>query len=396
MPSTIYGIDTTNLYTVNPTNGKWSLVAPLTGFNNVADLAIGLVWNTTDSTMYLTTSTSSGTLVPKIYIVNLANGNLTFVTNIGAAHNTLQATRGLAYDTMLNKCYAVRQGDGNISINATYILDLSTGSLTQIDSPASEGILRHMALAYQTSTGNVFGLSTPTTTGGSMYNVNISTGVWSLIGSILETGTARALTYDPASGIFYGSSFTTTGSIYHNTYTVNIGTGAWTVLGDTVNSLNPQAMAVVPATIICVRDSTLVSTARGRLPIAEVRTGDQVLDCCGQLQPVFTNLCSGSSSDLILIRRGAFGNQQPSEDLYIRAGHPLLINGREIEPQHLVDGHNIVEVSLQEPVRLHTLCTANRTFIDMQGLLVGTWSQAALENFVENDSRGQFLSVGKQ
>jgi hypothetical protein len=177
--------------------------------------------------------------------------------------------------------------------------------------------------------------------------------------------------------------------------------GQPTALFDMPQNLQPNPAPIVvtwafQVAAICVRDTTLVSTTRGRIPIAEVHTGDRVLDCRGQLQPVLTNLFSGSSAELVLIKRGALGQQQPSEDLYIRKGHPLLVNGREIEPEHLIDGHNVVEVQLDEPARLYTLCTANRTFVDMQGLLVGTWSEAALENFSENDNVGKAISFVKQ
>jgi len=146
----------------------------------------------------------------------------------------------------------------------------------------------------------------------------------------------------------------------------------------------------------CLRDDTLFRTPGGAVAISALRTGDLVFDHRGQLQPLVSNIALGSSKAFVRIQRGALGSDTPSEDLYIRAGHPVLVGGQELPCEWLVDGQRVDEVELEKPARIYTLCTESRTFVDMQGVLVGTWSQAAFDNFVAGDRAGLRLTFEKQ
>lgn len=149
-------------------------------------------------------------------------------------------------------------------------------------------------------------------------------------------------------------------------------------------------------TLVCVRGDTLVQTPRGQVAIADLCEGDFVIDHRGQAQRITHNLKTGSTEDFVKIKRGALGKEQPSADLYIRHGHPVLVDGKEVLCEQLIDGGLAESVKLEKPANLYTLCTGSRTFVEMQGIQVGTWSEAAMENFVQNDRVGQGLKLNKQ
>jgi len=157
-----------------------------------------------------------------------------------------------------------------------------------------------------------------------------------------------------------------------------------------------SADTIVVQGIICVHEETLVKTPSGAKRIAEIQAGERCYDARGQVQRVERNLCSGATKKYVQIRRGALGKQLPSRDLLIARGHPLLLNGKEVPCEELIDGHMIQEIELEQPARLFTLCTEGRNFVDMQGLLVGTWSNDSLENFKQNDGFGSHLRLTEQ
>jgi len=144
--------------------------------------------------------------------------------------------------------------------------------------------------------------------------------------------------------------------------------------------------------VICLREDTLVKSGRGAVPICELRAGDEVYDARGRAERVERNIMSGSSREFVRIKRGAFGVEQPSAELFIKRGHPVLLAGQEVPCEQLIDGQLVDEVVLEKSARIYSLCTQRRTFVDMQGLHVGTWAEEAFDNFVQNDDSGRRLA----
>lgn len=138
--------------------------------------------------------------------------------------------------------------------------------------------------------------------------------------------------------------------------------------------------------VICVLGDTLVLTPNGYKDIASLESGDLIINAKQQTEPILHNVVSGKSSSFICIQKGSLGEKIPMADLYIREGHPILLSGREIDCGELLDGHFTKRVTLEKPAQIYTLCTETRTFVNMQGVMVGTWSRDAIDNFVENDA----------
>jgi hypothetical protein len=112
--------------------------------------------------------------------------------------------------------------------------------------------------------------------------------------------------------------------------------------------------------------------------------------------PIKRTVSTGKSSRFVKISAGALGAGCPAEDLLLTRGHPVLAGGKEIECEKLLNGSTITEVQLSRPAKIYTLATERRSFVRMQGLPVGTWSEAALENMLLNDARAQRLAVEYQ
>jgi hypothetical protein len=116
-------------------------------------------------------------------------------------------------------------------------------------------------------------------------------------------------------------------------------------------------------------------------PISEVRAGDIVFTNKGKPVPVLYNMRFLSSDNFIRIRKGALSapgtNEIPTNDILIRKGHPILYNGREVNPSRLVGKLEGVEkVILDEPVHVWSLCTQERMFVLAEGVPIGTWASA--------------------
>jgi len=142
---------------------------------------------------------------------------------------------------------------------------------------------------------------------------------------------------------------------------------------------------VIPVTISqncpCVRSDATVQLADGTCKaIADLSEEDMLVDYRGA--PVALCRCvrmPGKSVEFVCLERDALAPAQPSEDLYIRAGHPVLYEWCEIPVEQLVHCVPGVSEALCEPAPVYTLVTQERTFVQIQGVSVGTWSAAAWE-----------------
>jgi len=139
----------------------------------------------------------------------------------------------------------------------------------------------------------------------------------------------------------------------------------------------------------CVAEGTLVELANGyNLAIEKLRPGHLLRDHNGRT--VRLNACiriDQPVSTLIELESGSLARSSPCVPLRIRQGHPLLIKGKEVLPEELLGVPGVKEVRLPRPVHVYTLLTERRTFVQMQGVSVGTWSEMAWQNFADNDSR---------
>lgn len=157
------------------------------------------------------------------------------------------------------------------------------------------------------------------------------------------------------------------------------GTGSAT-LGDTT-SWGAILLALRPAAPICVIGETQVLTPNGYVQIKDLKSGDFAIDSNGNPVQILYNIKGGSSHHFIKIEKNAIGNQQPNQDLYITAQHPLLIDGEERSCENLIDNKLITKLKLDHPKQLYSLCTKERLYVVMNGVNVCSWSDQEFKDF---------------
>lgn len=129
--------------------------------------------------------------------------------------------------------------------------------------------------------------------------------------------------------------------------------------------------------IPCLHENTLVPTfVKGKVimrPINTLRANDTVVGLNNVPIKLVNNARFSSSDTFIKIAKDALGPNTPSDDLFIRKGHPILHNGKEILPESLLKKNkDITQITLpKRPV--WSLCTKGRLFVLMQGVPVCTW-----------------------
>lgn len=383
--STIYGLAASLgqdylLCTVNPLTGAWTpLGVPIT-LSPPAPLfvPVGLMWNPDTSIMYLTATDAINGPTTNLYILDLNTHVATFQVVIDQTTQISNGfIKGLSYDNVNNEVYCISVRDVNASLNTTYLLDLSTGDLTLLGSPPFDDATHSSTLFNGT---DLFGLAVDESNSYQMYTVNIGDGTWTPTSS--ETGyvpvsemisgdpRGDATTFDPSTNTAYGAITIDVEGVQVITTVIDLPSGAWLALGPT-GIVNPQAMTVVET--ICVAGQTQVELANGQQKsISEIQEGDLVVDFKGRAVRVERNVMSGHASQFIRIPKSAF---DASDDVLIRRGHPLLANGKFKVPCEALIGQNgVEEVQLDEMQSIFTLITERETFVQMNGIAVGTWS----------------------
>jgi len=74
--------------------------------------------------------------------------------------------------------------------------------------------------------------------------------------------------------------------------------------------------------------------------------------------------------DFVLIGKDALGTNIPKHDTMLTTGHPVVINGIEVDCHDLINGSTIRPVVLDMPVHVYNLCTADRVGFVAHGLEV--------------------------
>lgn len=132
----------------------------------------------------------------------------------------------------------------------------------------------------------------------------------------------------------------------------------------------------------CVSEECPVATQRGWIRAGDVRSGDRVFVNSTDSVVVHHNVqFTVPAIEFIEIK------SEPA-NLLIKGNHPILENGHEVLAQ---DCKNATLVRLASPKRICTIVTENREFVNIAGQMVATWSEAAFQNFVQHDQKGQNL-----
>ena len=103
----------------------------------------------------------------------------------------------------------------------------------------------------------------------------------------------------------------------------------------------------------CFREGTLVRTIAGERPIEAIAEGDQLPTRFGEIARVIRRHELGPADRAILITRSALGPDCPARDLYLSAGHSLLIDGYLIAAGNLINDRTILRLPPDEAEYFH-------------------------------------------
>jgi len=135
----------------------------------------------------------------------------------------------------------------------------------------------------------------------------------------------------------------------------------------------------------CLHKSTLVTVLPSldakkteEKSISNVKAGDLVYNHKGKVIKILHNIRFAKTDSFIKIEKGSLGSNMPSDDLLIRDRHPILVNGKIVEPRRLLGKNDKVTKVLLDKSEVYSLCTQEKMFVMMQGVPVKTWSYSDL------------------
>lgn len=134
--------------------------------------------------------------------------------------------------------------------------------------------------------------------------------------------------------------------------------------------------------IACVYGDTQVHVPGGFVEISKLLPNTVVIDSnYKEVNTLYTiKFCPTNS--YIKISKDALAPNSPSKDLFIKNGHPILLNGKEVHPETLINGTTIVKAEM-ETTPCYSLCTKDRIYVYMNNVAVCTWSEVDFKEFVE-------------
>lgn len=154
------------------------------------------------------------------------------------------------------------------------------------------------------------------------------------------------------------------------------------------------AICIVPAACVCVAEGTLIQTTRGTCPIERLNPGTIVPTFDGNMDVVRQVIRNKAiPSQLIQCETNCFSQNNPMDILLITPTHPMLIKGSEVNGRQLIDSgvQGVSLVKNLDRIPVYTVITDRRAFISMNGVYIGTWSEASWNNFRDNDCAAQYM-----
>lgn len=136
--------------------------------------------------------------------------------------------------------------------------------------------------------------------------------------------------------------------------------------------------------VVCLHPETLVATMSEKsgiseMPIKDINRGMRVINHKNKPIEVLHNIFFPTKvSKFVKVPKDCLGTNVPSEDLYIRKEHPIMYKGRVDTAMRIAKKFKIVgieEIEMNEASTPYTLCTKEKSFIKMNGVLVAAWSE---------------------
>jgi len=155
--------------------------------------------------------------------------------------------------------------------------------------------------------------------------------------------------------------------------------------------------AIFGLQVPCYAKGTKILTSRGYIPVEDLSKYDMVISngsirngkCISgfRVQPIlwkghFTARGLDNNSKPICIKKNAFGVNKPFEDLYVSPGHSILVSGKMINADLLINGTTIYRVDDCDEVTYYHVELYQHSAIVANGI--------AAESYKESDNRTMF------
>ncbi len=153
---------------------------------------------------------------------------------------------------------------------------------------------------------------------------------------------------------------------------------------------------LVEESSLCFVQGTRILTARGEVPIEDLRTEDKVITVNGGAEKVKWvgrraydgRFIAGNHLMLpVCIKAGALAPDVPRRDLFVSPGHALYIDGVLIPAWRLVNGASIVQASAIDRVSYFHVELENHDVIFAEG--------APAETYLDEHARSQFANAAE-
>lgn len=151
---------------------------------------------------------------------------------------------------------------------------------------------------------------------------------------------------------------------------ITLGIGEYTIF----NALTGQFDSITN-NVCCIAGNSKVKTNIGYISIENIKTSDNIILYDYNNNPVklIYNIKFLPTSNFILIKKDALGENMPDDDLYIIDGHPIDVDGVETLPRTLINDQTILRLTCNsKPV--YTLCADKRIGVMINNIPVYTWN----------------------
>lgn len=143
--------------------------------------------------------------------------------------------------------------------------------------------------------------------------------------------------------------------------------------------------AVAMATVYnfsCYVAGTRIATARGEVPVEDLRAGDTaILATSGTAPIVWVGHRRAHRADPVRVVAGAFGPGLPARDLVLSPEHALFLDGHLIPVQALIDGVSVIREARERVIYYHVE-------LDRHGVLLAEGLPA--ESYLDTGNRASF------
>lgn len=381
MPEVLYGISNgfgtvaaNQIYKIDPITGTVSdaVTVTLTGFTVKNGLA--LAGRQSDKVLFAVLQVASRGPPGERHLVTI-DPVTGVATDIGILTDAISS---LAFGPAPADILYGVVGTGGTFPGRLYTINTSTAGLTfllQLTKSITSGPLDGHVIAYDYDNDFLYHSTGANGDGGAILEkVNVVTpAIVATYTQLPDNLEAYAMGYSTNIGKMFLSDSN------NDLFTVDLTDGTRTLVNSIATlpdgSYN-RGLVFFSSQIPCLYHDTLVHVPSGRRFIRDIKAGDTVIDHQGNPVIVEYNMLFSATKTFIRIPKGSLGKNTPTNTVYIRKGHPILIGSKEVLPETLaLENSSVIETKLRKKSIVYSLCTKERTFVKMNGLDVATWAK---------------------